>query len=400
MFKKSWLSLGLAFILCLSLFTAGCGGGSGGGGGSSGGGSVGGGGSNGPGDSSSDPVNWTHQVVEEKTGVGQYGSIILDSQGRPHISYYDSKSQCLKYAAFIDSNWTITVVDSVGNVGKFTSIALNGDTEPHIAYYDETNRTLKYARKIGQNWSRVRMEPAGSPNAGQYTSLVIRDGIIYQAYYNVTDKKPMYRKIISFKEEEGVYKGSGASGAVDPTINGGEFCHIAVNSSNIIYVSYYDAINSDLKYRKITVSNAETVVADGRAGYYSSMDIDSNDKAHFTYVDLDTGELKYVRDNNGTWAVETVDTPGVIPISGNFGQQRTCIKMDRFDRPHICYYDVNNKSLKYAWHNGTKWVIKEVLPPAGGDIGQFCAMVLDGSGNAHIIYYDADRGLLYSKYTH
>lgn len=108
MFKKSWLSSGLAFILCLSLFAAGCGGGSGGGGGRS----------NGPGDSSSDPVNWTHQVVEEKTGVGQYGSIILDSQGRPHISYYDSKSQCLKYAAFIDSNWTITVVDSVGNVGK------------------------------------------------------------------------------------------------------------------------------------------------------------------------------------------------------------------------------------------------------------------------------------------
>lgn len=360
-------------------------------------------GSNGSGDSSPDPVNWTHQVVEEKTGVGQYGSIILDSQGRPHISYYDSKSQCLKYAAFIDSNWTITAVDSVGNVGKFTSIALNGDTEPHIAYYDQTNGALKYARKIGQSWSRVRMEPVGSPNAGQYTSLVIRDGIIYQAYYNVTDKKPMYRKIITFKEEDGVYKGTGTSGAVDRTINGGEFCHLALNSSNIIYVSYYDASNSDLKYSKITVSGSstpETVVADGRAGYYSSMDIDSNDKAHFTYVDLDTGELKYVRDNNGTWAVETVDTPGVIPTSENFGQQRTCIKMDRFDRPHICYYDVNNKSLKYAWYNGTEWVIKEVLPPAGGDIGQFCAMVLDEFDNAHITYYEANRGLLYSKYTH
>ena len=36
-------------------------------------------------------VNWTLETVDAAESVGSWSSLILDSNGRPHISYYDDK---------------------------------------------------------------------------------------------------------------------------------------------------------------------------------------------------------------------------------------------------------------------------------------------------------------------
>jgi len=93
----------------------------------------------------------TEENVDSDGNVGGYNSIALDSNDHPHISYYDYTNGDLKYAwcdmegGDTTCTWHIEAVDSVGDVGLYTSIDLDSNDRPHISYYDATNGDLRYA---------------------------------------------------------------------------------------------------------------------------------------------------------------------------------------------------------------------------------------------------------------
>jgi hypothetical protein len=103
--------------------------------------------------------------------VGWFTSIALDFLDKPHISYYDSVDQDLKYTTNAEGSWSTTIVDSVGNVGEFTSIALDSANQAHISYFDVTNSDLKYATDAGGLWSNITLDSDG--NVGSYTSIAL-----------------------------------------------------------------------------------------------------------------------------------------------------------------------------------------------------------------------------------
>jgi hypothetical protein len=101
---------------------------------------------------------------------------------------------------------------------------------------------------------------------------------------------------------------------VDDSLFVGRSTSIAVDSNDKAHISYLDGTNEDLKF----ATNASgiwvttTVDASGDVGYDTSIAVDSNDKAHISYYGGLTGDLKHA-----TNAEKTVDsTPPVIAISG------------------------------------------------------------------------------------
>jgi hypothetical protein len=78
-------------------------------------------------------------------------SMIGDSEGRVHMSYYEPNGDDLIYAfkGSLQIPWGLQTVDLPGDVGQYSSIAVDDIGAIHIAYYDADNGDLKYATAPG-----------------------------------------------------------------------------------------------------------------------------------------------------------------------------------------------------------------------------------------------------------
>ena len=99
-------------------------------------------------------ATWTIEPVDGEMVSGP--SLALDSFGNPHFAYCDVRpppptgpGAGLKYAYHIGSDWVIGSVEKVEC--QYPSLVLDTSGNPHISYYDVTNEVLKYAR-----WATTR----------------------------------------------------------------------------------------------------------------------------------------------------------------------------------------------------------------------------------------------------
>ncbi|MEE9489914.1 MAG: hypothetical protein V3V91_05680, partial [Thermoplasmata archaeon] len=228
--------------------------------------------------------NWIIETVDSDGFVGMHTSIAIDSNDRPHISYYDASNTDLKYARWNGTWWGgIETVDSLGVVGEFTALALDGKDDPHITYRDWSNNDFKYAFKAEGKWNLEIVDDSGISH-----------------YYN----------------------------------------SIAIDSRNDPHITYLDT-NNMFKYAKRTGGcwSFEIVDTEISTGKSPSLALDSNDNPHISY--WSNGSLKYARWNGTAWTYEIVDS-GIGP--GFY----TSLALDDNDDPHISYLDKAFMDLKYA----------------------------------------------------
>ena len=335
-------------------------------------------------------------VIDSTNDVGQYSSIVIDSYGFKHISYWDATNKDLKYATDMTGSWVTTSVDTTGDVGQSTSIAIDSNDDIHISYHDSTNEDLKYATCSGgcttsSNWDIVSVDTTG--RVGYVSSIAIdSNDAVHISYYDNTNDDLKYTTCSS-----GCASASNWNDvSVDTAGNVGSYSSIAIDSNDAVHISYYDSTNYDLKYATcssgcMSTSNWSYVSVDtpGFKGNRNSIAIDSNDTVHISYRDGSAPGLKYATCSSGcttasNWDIVSVDT------AGNVGSYSS-IAIDSNDAVHISYYDFTNYALKYATCSSgcmstSNWDIEFI--DTRGDVGYYTSIAIDSNDAVHISYYD------------
>ena len=229
---------------------------------------------------------WNRETVDNPVIFGEGSSLKLDTAGRPRINYYDLGAGGLKYAEWNGTGWEKTIIATTGMTGTYNSLALVPDNRPRISYYDAGSRDLIYAAWDGATWQKVTVDSAG--DVGRYSSVVL-------------------------------------DGSGNP------------------FISYYDATHLALKVASFNGASwkNETVDSEGVVGHYTSIALDGSGNPCVSYYDVSHGDLKYAAWDGYRWQKEVVDR------SGDVGKY-TSLVMEVGDIPHISYYDVTNHDLKYA----------------------------------------------------
>jgi hypothetical protein len=115
------------------------------------------------------PSGWVTTTIAG--GIISDTTIALDKNDHPHIAWYDTADQDLKYANFDGSSWHFAAVDTEGDVGRYASLAVDNLGRVYIAYYDATNQDLKYATFDGDSWTTTTLVSEG--DVGSYSSLAL-----------------------------------------------------------------------------------------------------------------------------------------------------------------------------------------------------------------------------------
>ena len=295
---------------------------------------------------------------------GTYGDLYLTPDGGKHLSYFIRlPGSDLGYAHSQSSveGWTWWSAESIGNVGRHSSIIVDSNGSPHIAYYDATNNSLKHTWGEWQSstsvhiWSTETIDNAN--NVGQYASLAVDpNGNLHVGYYDTNGK---------LKHAYGIETSSGwlwsVNTAVDPMSgSAGEYSATKVDSSGNPHIVYSTGSGGSIDHAWAAwdqnssqwVWQHQIVDNNGNVGDYSDLLIGPSGNLHVSYYDENNGSLKYglgtydSNSNSWAWSIATVDDPQTGASVG----KHSAISVDGSGTVFIVYYDETNGNLKIAYN--------------------------------------------------
>jgi len=268
-------------------------------------------------------------------------------------------------------------VAKFGDVGLYTSLAIRQDDDkPFISYYNKTNGFLKYA--FG-----TRRPGTPPPPLYLWESAAVTDTL-----------------------KAGTFSAIGIGGPNSPVFRLGD----SSDGEPIIalYSTHYleeedeeDAVTEDLMYAYRDKTTLEWVFDEvdttGNVGQYVDLAIDSTGIPHISYYDVSRGALIYATRNtlNTAWITDTLDNNGDV---GRF----TSIALDPNDLPYVAYYDYTNSRilLRYKTFIGS-WSQPSIVAT---DVGYFDDDYVDpieadlslafedvpspGQDQVHVSYFD------------
>lgn len=172
-------------------------------------------------------------------------SIAVDSNGKAHISYYDSSNQWLKYATNESGSFLSSAIDN-GGVGQYSSIAVDTNNKVHVSYYDGGVQALKYITNLSGSWQKTTIDTAvlAGGLTGMFSSLSLdKNNYAHISYH---DGYPNY-SLKYATNISGTFQKYIVDQGSDTLILGFQ-TSIKVDDLNRIHIAYQDHTNGDLKY--------------------------------------------------------------------------------------------------------------------------------------------------------
>ncbi len=334
---------------------------------------------------SGEPNRWFYEDADIFLYNGQDNSMALDSQGYPHMAYYNPYSTWdeLIYVFWNGTAWTREVAASDGDVGHYASLVLDENDQPHIAHANWTGPSqLLYSFRNSSGWFTEIVDTGTS--VGTHCSLALYNGNPYISY---ADSTIPIRDLMFAYKEDGVWQTEVVDDGGSYADHVGGHSSLAFDAMGTPHISYckWDSDETsrqydDLKYAFHNGTGWEVETVDtggtfGRVGEYTSLKIDSTGHPHISYFDMVNGDLKYAYLTGTGWEIE-------IALAG--GGAHTCLALDPNDNAHISHF---SGGLKYTYKLGGIWYSEQVL---GSGTGQYSAIALDTMGYVHLSCQDVN----------
>jgi len=336
--------------------------------------------------------DWSKDNLTEYSSgdVGLSTSLAMNSFGAPHISYMDNIRDNLKFARAVGMSWNIGFVATDILAGAFSSVKMRHDYQPVIAFYDMLYGDLLIAVWNGAYWEFDDVDTEN--DVGQYVSLAIdSNGDPHMSYYDATNKDLRYAY---WDGDEWVTE------RVDYVEEVGMFTSIALDSADRPVISYYNYTDERLKLVvKSPIDawifmNIDDLGVDGDGiqveEAYNSLALDSSDLPQISYYDAMDKELMFAYFDAG-WAVHTMslDNSGDM---GKFNSLAVDSNAANVDDRHICYYDETDGDLEYAFwdDSAASWAYDTVRDL--GNTGMYCSIAVSPDSVIGISYYDYSLG--------
>lgn len=333
------------------------------------------------------------------TSIGRYTSIVLDSNGKPVVSYYDEANSALKVLhcgnTTCSTGNTIATPDSVGIVGQYTAVTVDNKNFPVVSYYDATNGVLKvlHCGNAGCTAGNSIVKPdLNSSNGVQSSVKMNAAGNPVIAYFDFTHKS---LKILTCGNTNCSVGNTIIT--ADAASDVGRYPSLVFDSSGKPAVSYLDLTNGNLKVLRCgnaTCSAGNTIAAisgNGIVGYFASLVLDASNNPAVSYYDKAKGKLNILRCGNATCTSgNTIIAPDAA--LGNVGLY-TSLKLDANGNPVVSYFDASNGDLKVL-HCGSATCNPNsaVVVDASSKVGRYSAIKIDANGNPIVSYWDETNG--------
>jgi hypothetical protein len=188
---------------------------------------------------------WLMRTLDFDAQTGKWHWMIIDPEGKPDISYDAFVNGVLKFAHFDGKEWKIQQVDSRGahgndySLGMGSSLLLDSQGKPHISYYSDTE--LRHAWLDGQKWKVETVDhitPSGSFYDYRSTLLFDKEGVPHISYEDGGVVKHAYKNGDQWRVQ--IIAQSGASKS--------RFNSMAIDTKeNVVYIAYQDPLDHSLK---------------------------------------------------------------------------------------------------------------------------------------------------------
>lgn len=323
------------------------------------------------------------EPVDTRDNVGEYLWLAFDTQGRPHLSYYNRTNGTLRFAVRESGVWATTTIDGNApgvDVGGYTYLAFDPNGDPHITYYDWTDGDLEHAWRVNGVWSTETIDTGGV--VGRYSNFAFDgQGTMHVVYYDEQDGDLQYAR-------------NDASGwqleTIDSAGDVGIKTRMVLDSAGFVHAAYYDATNTALKYARRTVTGWETLTVDDGlgddVGSYASILLDADGHPWITHYNATTGNPEIAVFDGQDFVLAVVDDS---PDQTGFF---TSLQFDAGGRPVVAYFNLTQGKPTLARRVGGVWT-HEFLEPTSGE-GRHVALVIDPQNVLRVALYNEVRGSL------